>query len=387
MSEILLNQYDQVATPVPGKTAVYTKSDGLVYAKGPDGIERSLMSPGVIPANNILSVFRNRLINGGFSVNQRGASVGASGNLFANNVYCIDRWFAQTETGNLSVRQLTDPEATQTECLSLLQPDLVAKRIGAAQIVESANIRHLKGQQYSLSGRIRSSLAQPIRFAVLHQTGTADSVAHQLVNSWTSGNYTANNFFTTAAAAGGLTVGTITPVAGVWTPFSLTGSFPAGLKNATVIIWTEGTFAQNNTLEIGQVQLEPGAVASSYEQRFFGQELALCQRYYYSSFPLGVLPAMGVTTGDPFRSQSQYTLATNWFATRASLNFPVTMRAVPSWATFNTINSGNYNHSQPNGNQYNWGYTAITSRSFEACTSGGSAAIDTTYHGIFDADL
>jgi hypothetical protein len=44
-------------------------------------------------------------------------------------------------------------------------------------------------------------------------------------------------------------------------------------------------------LYITDVQLEPGTVATPFERRGYGQELALCQRYYYSNpsvyFPNG----------------------------------------------------------------------------------------------------
>jgi hypothetical protein len=36
----------------------------------------------------------------------------------------------------------------------------------------------------------------------------------------------------------------------------------------------------SNTLDISEVQLEPGTVATPFERRSYGQELALCQRYY-----------------------------------------------------------------------------------------------------------
>jgi hypothetical protein len=45
---------------------------------------------------------------------------------------------------------------------------------------------------------------------------------------------------------------------------------------------------------VAQVQLEPGTVATPFEFRPYGTELALCQRYYEKSYSQGVTP--GTTT-------------------------------------------------------------------------------------------
>ncbi len=52
-------------------------------------------------------------------------------------------------------------------------------------------------------------------------------------------------------------------------------------KNVAVFIWIDDTDADaGDELLIGQVQLEKGAVATEFEYRSIGEELALCQRYY-----------------------------------------------------------------------------------------------------------
>ena len=49
-----------------------------------------------------------------------------------------------------------------------------------------------------------------------------------------------------------------------------------------------------NTGTISKVQLERGSVATPFDFRSIGQELALCQRYYEKSFELGTAPAQNV---------------------------------------------------------------------------------------------
>jgi hypothetical protein len=70
------------------------------------------------------------------------------------------------------------------------------------------------------------------------------------------------------------------------------------------------------TFYITGVQLEVGSTASSFEYRSYGQELALCQRYYYLA-----------------ASAPSYIAAGGYFTAGfviGILNFPTTMRATPT---------------------------------------------------------
>ena len=71
-------------------------------------------------------------------------------------------------------------------------------------------------------------------------------------------------------------------------------------------------------MAITGIQMELGSVATPFERRPHGTELALCQRYYFR-----INPRIG--TGD---------MATGWNATttttRTAFYFPVTMRTAPT---------------------------------------------------------
>ena len=72
------------------------------------------------------------------------------------------------------------------------------------------------------------------------------------------------------------------------------------------------------TIWIKEVQLELGSTATDFEHRSYGEELALCQRYYYRINNTSNNPAVAVLT----RWDN-----TTWYGV---IDFPVTMRTKPT---------------------------------------------------------
>ena len=69
------------------------------------------------------------------------------------------------------------------------------------------------------------------------------------------------------------------------------GAYASGTRTPD---YTNTWYTTNDaTFEITGVQLEVGSVATDFEHRSFGQELALCQRYFQKSFDATVTPAVG----------------------------------------------------------------------------------------------
>ena len=79
---------------------------------------------------------------------------------------------------------------------------------------------------------------------------------------------------------------------------------------------TGGALLATQTLTIGDLQLEAGSVATPFEHRPIGTELALCQRYYQLNIA----------------STGYSTTTTN---VSCSVAGEVTMRAAPTFALFN----------------------------------------------------
>jgi hypothetical protein len=82
--------------------------------------------------------------------------------------------------------------------------------------------------------------------------------------------------------------------------------------------------ASGNYWAVTGIQLETGEVATPFEMRSIGQELALCQRYYFQISNLASIDGFSFTAA-----------ATN--EAMGSGKFPVTMRATPTVTTFNSV--------------------------------------------------
>lgn len=225
---------------------------------------------------------KNVLINGSGEYNVRALSTPYTG-AQADDTYGHDRWYRLTQSSAIAVSTVSDAEDTTPKMMRLTQSNAVAQRMGYAQIVEGINCKHLRGQTVALKfGRLRLSSSANVRMALLEWTGTEDTVTSDVVNDWTSSTYTAGNFFLGA----NLTVSNVTQQAltanTLTTGTEISVTLGSTFNNLIVFVWTEGTVAQNVTLDIGKVQLEKGPAATDYEVLSLGEIITLCERYYES---------------------------------------------------------------------------------------------------------
>lgn len=259
----------------------------------------------------------NLLVNGDFSIFQRG------GSSFADDAYCLDRWYALTQTAAIGVSQQTLQADGIATNIRLTQSQATAQRMGVAQIVEAKDTQPYRGSAMVLSAKVRISSGAAVRYALLSWTGTADSVTSDVVGDWTSGTYTTGNFFigtTTTVEA----VGSITPTAATWTAITaLTATVSSSANNFVVLFWTEGTAAQNVTLDVANVQLERSAAATTFKVVPYAVNLSRCQRFYT------VIPAGLRLQG--YNSAGQ--------VLTHIIHFPTTMRTTPNVSTTSSASS------------------------------------------------
>jgi hypothetical protein len=92
----------------------------------------------------------------------------------------------------------------------------------------------------------------------------------------------------------------------------------------------------SNYFQITGVQLEAGSVATPFERRLYGQELALCQRYYEKSFNIETAPANGVLSFEGGNLTAFYSGGTR----SDPIFFKITKRASPTITFFRGSTAG-----------------------------------------------
>jgi hypothetical protein len=239
-----------------------------------------------ISAENSLG-FRNRIINGDMRIAQRGTAAVTSG-------YPVDRWAVfNSSDGAFSAEQSTSAPSGFVNSLKYTTTTADASLTGTQassiqQMIEGLNISDLgwgtaAAQPVTISFWVRSSLTGTFAGALRNNgssRGYVFTYAISGADTWeyktvsipgdTSGTWLTNNGaginVAISLGAGPDRSGT----AGTWSSNNNTGA-----TSATSVIGT-----LNATFYITGVQLEAGSVATPFERRPFGTELALCQRYY-----------------------------------------------------------------------------------------------------------
>lgn len=235
-------------------------------------------------ANYVTGLGANLIINPDAAINQRGSQS------TANATYGgPDRFLTLTQTASITCSQGTNGESGMPFFHRINQDQAAAQRMGRSTILEDAYCIFLRNQPSSLTGRIRCSASQVIRYAVIEWISTVNTVTQNIVNDWTSSNYTVGNFFIGGGVLNVLNVGSITPAANTWTDItSISQIHTSTLNNLIVFIWTEQTAAQNVTLDF-RLKIEilnslSGNVTGSTPWRpvDIGLELIKCKRYLYT---------------------------------------------------------------------------------------------------------
>jgi hypothetical protein len=284
---------------------------------------------------------RNRIINGDMRIDQRNA--GASTSL-SDATYYLDRWRGVATQGSKAnvVQSSTAPAGfsnsllvTSSSAYSITSSDIFAIQ----QRIEGFNFSDFGwgaagATSITLSFWVRSSLTGTFGGALLN---SAQNRSYPFTFSISAANTFELKSITIAGDTSGTWIGatngigaivcfglgagaTYSGTAGAWS-----GSAFYSATGATSVVGTNGA-----TFYITGVQLEPGSVATPFERRSYGAELALCQRYCYGQ--------------NNSAGQAYYYFGIGLFTSSAGTTafghsiFPVTMRAKPS-VTFSAANT------------------------------------------------
>ena len=274
----------------------------------------------VVPSSSFL---RNHLINGNFQIAQRGTSFVAGAN--NDDTYNLDRWYILSDGNDIVdiTQSTTEVPANGSQTSIALDVETVNKKFGIAQIIEQRNCQSLIGNTVTLSFKAKvSSTAKldNVKCAIVSWSGTADTVTSDIVSAWnvegTNPTLIANATYENTPANLNVTTS--------WAAYSVSAAVDtASTKNIIVCIWSDVTdTTAGDFLYITDVQIEVGALATPFERRSLGTELALCQRYYQQYKDP---PARGVAS-----SATQIS--------RVGFSLPVIMRVAPTGSLSGSLN-------------------------------------------------
>jgi hypothetical protein len=341
---------------------------------------------------------RNRIINGDMRIDQRNAGASVS-NL---DGFGVDRWYGSWTggAGRLSAQQSTVAPASFTNSWLLTVTATNASPAASDgnlvdQRVEGFNIADLgwgtaNAQSVTVSFWVRSSVTGTFGFLIVNSANARAYGATYTVNAANTFEYktvtipgdTAGTWLTNNGAGLGLRFGFCGGSSRtVSTGWSATSTFVLNVTGATNLMATSGA-----TFYITGVQLEAGSVATPFERRPYGQELALCQRYYTKTYPVDVAP--GTNTGTSI-AIGRSTDAASSYTTIAQWAYPVTMRATPSISLFNPV-TGTVNSFRGDASSYSPSQTIFISTCAVTASVGGVSIGTSTYvstHIVASAEL
>jgi hypothetical protein len=243
---------------------------------------------------------RNKLINGAMAVSERETSRTGTGG--GSNYFLCDRWriFSDNTSARFTISQASDtsgapglPYSFKFDCTTADTSLAASDYLGFQQKLEGQDVQDfLKGtsdaKEFTLSFYVKTNKSG-VYTVELRDNNNSRTAAKTFTVS--DGNW--NRYILTfpADTTGALSNNNNDCLQVNW--WLIAGStYTSGTHNTSS--WTSQTNANrvsssnvnigdstDNNWEITGVQLEVGSQATAFEHRSFGEELALCQRYFY----------------------------------------------------------------------------------------------------------
>jgi len=306
---------------------------------------------GEVSTNGQVSGRRNIIINGAMNVAQRSASVTDIG--AAQGYFCTDRFKSTlvATAARYTVSQDTDAPAGFSKALkydvTTADTSVAAGELHAISYrAEGQDISHFEwgtsdAEQCTFSFYAKATSAQTVVVNFVRSTsGTSRSVSKAFSITTSYQRFT----FTLPTDTGGSAqVETNAEGLAIHIGFGAGSTYAGGTINET---WEDitnnkrfagvGNLASStdNNFFITGVQMEVGSVATPFEHRSFGEELALCQRYFQKSYQTGV--TLGTVTAE---GEIRYIGNSGYGEAAPVVQFKTTMRVSPT-KTFYSPTSG-----------------------------------------------
>jgi hypothetical protein len=297
---------------------------------------RELAKLGEVMTNSQIGGRRNLIINGAMQVAQRGTSIAVSSTL----VYTLDRFACENDTTTMTATQASDAP-TDFEYSLKLTNGTGATPTGShinriRYALEGYDTNHLEigtanAKKVTLSFHVKSSITGTYVVGFLDSGNDNGYIADYTINS---ANTWEKKTITLTMSDYGSWVGSSTNSINLILHWDL-GSGP-DRDVSTLNVWNDGAsndFSHSSqvdwvgttgsTFYLTGVQLEVGSQATPFEHRSFGEELALCSRYYFQKIKGNDEP-VGVCV---YKNSTQL---------RVNIEFPTEMRSDPTVTTTNS---------------------------------------------------
>ena len=327
-----------LATAPTIASANLTTALTLTGAAGTSGQLLTSQGTGVAPIWSTVSSdtvgFKNRIINGGMDLAQRGTSFTSTSSANNDDTYVLDRFYILSDGNDIIDVTQTTTVPTGAKYSIGLDVETVNKKFGIAQIIENANCFDAIGGNVTVSFQAKVSATtnlDNIKCAIVAWSGTADTVTSDIISAWgvegTNPTLIANATYENTPANLNVTTSFAT--------YSVTANVDtASTSNIIVFIWSDVTdTTAGDFLYITNVQLEKGSTATSFDYRPYGTELALCQRYFERSYNIGVTTGTALAAGI-FGFNTPLATASD---IPAKIVFKVTKRNNPTMTVYNAV--------------------------------------------------
>tara|TARA_S200002703_G_scaffold145495_1_gene139891 strand:+ start:267 stop:1376 length:1110 start_codon:yes stop_codon:yes gene_type:complete len=310
-----------------------------------------LAKMGEVLTNSQIGGRRNILYNSKFEVAQRGTSFsqGTGGD------YLLDRWRPAIGSAfnlDTTISQSTTVPSGQgfkhslkVEADSVVSPNS-NQNGGIAQYLEGQDVDHLaygtsSAESLTLSFWVRSNKTGTYCVQLMMNVGAGSGSERQMhikeytissANTWEKKTLTftgnTSQAITQTNTDGFRVIWWLSTGSGDYQSADSWISSPAFASTSNQVNFMDSA---DNEWYLCGCQLEVGEQATPFEHRSFGEELALCQRYFAKSYNHSVTPG---TAPDFVGCPGRFVDATSSYAS-VQVFLPVTMRATPTVTLFN----------------------------------------------------
>lgn len=269
-----------------GDLIVYDGSDNVRKAVGSNGRilkADASQSDGLSWVDDIGRAYANLCLNSEFAFWQLQSLTPTTLASYSDRDYGPDQWYIVTQTASVQYQRTTG-DTRSLYAGRLKQNQAAAQRMGLVQPIEGIISQGLRGRSAALMLKARSSTTTTIHYAIAEWTGAQDAINADIVNDWASTNYSpgASNFFPASnwavVAHGSYAI----TAADTWEAATkISGSVSASCNNLVIFVWTEGTAAQNVTLDITEVWVGEGTDQQVWMPTDPALDEYRCQRFLY----------------------------------------------------------------------------------------------------------